>query len=258
MTPFTDRDGQRADDVSLITPLFAGLAFLFPLTLYLLFLAYLNARRHATLISGPWDFVGVLVGVGGFIVAGGWFILQGLSHQWQATMLLEGRARNVQNVAHNPVALLLWFLCISYFVLVVGGAAWLLWRRQKVTVIYHCETNQFIDTLLESIQRLGLEATYRANQFVIRDLAGKRPGPAVDGLVLEVDPFPAMRHITLCWDPADNPGRRAIEAELARRLQEVESRPSPVAVWLLTVAGCLVALMLFSLGLVLLLPEEMR
>jgi hypothetical protein len=242
----------------LITPLFAGLAFLFPLTLYLLFLAYLNTRRHATLISGPWDFVGVLAGVAGFIVAGGWLMLQGLFHQWQARMLLEGRARNPQNLTHNPVALLLWLLCLSYFVLVVGGAAWLLWRRRKITVIYHCETNLFFDTLLESIQRLGLEATYRANQFVIRDQPGKRQEPAADGLLLEIDPFPAMRHITLCWEPADNPGRRAIEAELARRLQEVESRPSPVAGWLLTVAGCLVAIMLFSLGLVLFLPEEMR
>lgn len=252
----------------MITPLFAGLAFLFPLTLYLLFLTYLNARRHSTLIPGSWDFVGVLIGVSGFIVAGGWLIIEGLCRQWEATMLIQGRPRNVNDGDHNPVALFLWFLCISYFLLVVGGAAWMLWRRRKITVVYHCEANRFLDTLVEAIQRLGLEATYMANQFVLREPAGKGQGMLADVpdplsgrsrvAVLEVDPFPAMRHVTLRWEPPDGLVRRAIEAELARRLQEVESQPSPVAGWLLTAVGCLAGIMLFCLGLAMFLPAEWR
>ena len=40
--------------------LLAGLAFLFPIALYCLFLAVVNARENPSMVSGPWDFLGVL------------------------------------------------------------------------------------------------------------------------------------------------------------------------------------------------------
>lgn len=254
----------------MITTLFAGLAFLFPLAMYLLFLAYLNARRQATLIPGPWDFVGVLLALAGFVLAGGWLIINGLHEQWWSALLVQVRRRELQGPGGSSMFLYLWGLRVCYFLFVLSGAALLLWRRRAVTVIYNCETNLFLDTLTDAIHRRGLEATLTGNQFVIRPLSVSGGGAAtvdgpghvpVPGLpqvgVVEVDPFPAMRHITLRWKPADSLVRREIEAELARRFSEIEPRPNSVAAWMLTAASCLIVVMLFSLGLVVFL-QEMR
>src|SRR5262249_15290898 len=54
--------------------------------------------------------------------------------------------------------------------------------------------------------------------------------------VLEVDPFPLMHHVSLRWEPADAPLRRAVEGSLARALERFPP-PSPLLGEWLTVAG---------------------
>src|SRR5262249_41959674 len=54
---------------------------------------------------------------------------------------------------------------------------------------------------------------------------------------LELDPFGAMRHVTLRWRGVDRVLRRDIEAELAKVLAEVESPENPLAGWFMTVVG---------------------
>jgi len=73
-------------------------------------------------------------------------------------------------------------------------------------------------------------------------------------MLLEVNPFPSMCHMTLQWSGADRLVRREIEADLAKRLSEMESPPNPAGMWLMSIAGillgavcfCLLLLILFS------------
>ncbi|HEV3257840.1 MAG TPA: hypothetical protein VG013_13220 [Gemmataceae bacterium] len=66
-------------------------------------------------------------------------------------------------------------------------------------------------------------------------------------LLLELDPFPAMRHVSLCWAEDAWPARPEIEAELRKALGMVPTRHNPAGVWLGSFATCLFILMLFAM-----------
>jgi len=50
--------------------------------------------------------------------------------------------------------------------------------------------------------------------------------------VLEFEPFAAMKHVTLRWEPADSPIRPHVEAELSQRLTQIGSPEHETGVWL--------------------------
>src|SRR6476661_8012817 len=53
----------------------AGVFCLAPLAIYFLWLAFVTRRDQPTVISGPWDFVGLVAGLSGFILFGGGLVL---------------------------------------------------------------------------------------------------------------------------------------------------------------------------------------
>lgn len=276
--------------IPILYALFGFLAFLFPVAVYLLVLAVLNSRRRPTMISGPWDFVGVLFALSGFLLVGGPWVLSGLNARWRATMV-QGRLGSLTGETSDwwGFWIALWGL---YFVLVLGGAAFILWRRRQVTVIYNIERPLLEEALSLTLDRLALEGAVVGNRVYI----GARSGPgeaaaeprvetfqaAGNGLsggshpvgnpgapaqylelgrtaVLELDPFPATHHMTLRWrfPEGDDPAlRRDIETELARVLAEAESGPNPTVGWFLTAASCLFFLMLVGLALLILLESK--
>jgi hypothetical protein len=135
--------------------LFAFLAFLFPVAVYFLALAVINGRRRPTVISGPWDFVGVLFATSGFLLVGGPWILTNLNTEWR-NLLLQGRfgGLNGQSSQWWYVWIGVW---IVYFAAVVAGAVYLLRRRRLVTVIYNAEPAIVEEALAQTLDRLGLE-----------------------------------------------------------------------------------------------------
>ena len=72
--------------------------------------------------------------------------------------------------------------------------------------------------------------------------------------MLHVDVFPAMRHITLRWAPADSPVRREVEQELTHALAATTtSEQEPIQGGCLSVVGvALFALALVAAGLLIL------
>ena len=98
--------------------------------------------------------------------------------------------------------------------------------------------------------RLGVplgEATRRATGFVAQFILS-----GGEKTRLEVNPFPAMCHVTLQWSRGDRLKRREIEAELAKLLDDVESPHNPAARWLMSVAGILMGVVSFGLLLLIL------
>jgi hypothetical protein len=80
-----------------------------------------------------------------------------------------------------------------------------------------------------------------------------RPRPALESgrspvhlgsmeTLLAVDPWPAMRHVTLHWTQQADPWREMVERELAAVLAEVRTRHNPVGTWLMTLAAGLFVL----------------
>src|SRR5271154_6686602 len=100
--------------------MFGALVFLFPVAAYCLFVAMLNSRHHPTMISGPWDFAGVLFALSGFLLAGGPAMLGAFYSGWRIPVS-QGRMPTLATLSTDSwwIWLLAW---IFYFLLVAGGA----------------------------------------------------------------------------------------------------------------------------------------
>jgi hypothetical protein len=132
------------------------LAFVVPLAIYCFILALLNRSRHPIMVSGVWDFVGVLFAASGFVLLGGPAILTGLHERWRLSWLL-GQTRLLQGPDENwPLWVSLW---VFYFVLIVSGSALVLWSRRNSTSIYNIEPVIFEEVLAEVLDRRGAEWT---------------------------------------------------------------------------------------------------
>jgi hypothetical protein len=80
------------------------------------------------------------------------------------------------------------------------------------------------------------------------------PGASATGVTprgsrpaLAIDPFPAMRNISLRWQPGSETVRSDVEAELAKELAKCSSEDNPVAGWFLTLSSCLFGVLFLGL-----------
>ena len=253
------------------------LAFLLPLAVYLLILGSINRRRRPLLVSGVWDFIGLLFAASGFLLFGGPAVLSSLSERWRRRWLLGQAGGDAAEGLYE-----FWvFLSALYFVAVVAGAAWLLWRQRHLTAVYNIDRDLLEEALGRACDRLGLNPIRSGNLFLFgpsfEATAGRwRPGaeaiqaphhrpvavrplpeehlapakglPAEHLLgqtaVLEVDPFPFLRHATLRWDPADSPLRQEVEAELARVLAQTPVPDHLLGLWLTLLGLALLSVVL--------------
>lgn len=240
------------------------LAFLLPFSVYLLVIGMLNRRPHPIMVPGTWDFVGLVFAASGFLLVGGPAVLSSGSEGWRMFWLFG--SRDALRTADGTQAL--WpVLAAVYFALVVGGVSILLFRRRALTAVYNVEPDAFEKALARVFGTLRLNPIRSGNLFVFS--AASRPpaeesiraapaappaerprgadaGRLTHGAVLEVDPFSALRHVTLRWEPAGSPLRREVEAELSRTLTETRATDHSVGDWLVLVAMALIAFNLLA------------
>lgn len=239
------------------------LAFFFPLAIYLLLLGLINRGRYPLIVSGVWDGIGLIFGVSGFLLFAGPAALSALGERWRMFWLF-GKGDMV--LAGPDGAWSFWiFLSVLYFLLIVAGAAYYLWRQRYLTAIYNADAAQVERALMEVCEQLGLNPVRSGDLFLFGMGLGSASGrkrvettpfadesPAACGLrttdseleqaaILEVDSFPLFRHVTLHWEPVDAPLRRMLESELSRRLSESPSDESLLAGWLLTLGFVLLS-----------------
>ncbi len=71
------------------------------------------------------------------------------------------------------------------------------------------------------------------------------PGQPVSAEV-KVDVFPALCHVSLSWIGETGTIRRAVEAQLQRRLEGARTFDNPSAGWMLALTGLLLGLILLA------------
>jgi len=227
------------------------LAFFFPLAIYLLVLGFLNRHRHPVLISGVSDGMGLIFGVSGFLLFAGPAILSTLSERWRLFWLL-GKGDISAAVAEGTWPM--WtFLAFFYFLLIVGGSVWYLWRQRSHTAIYNTNADAIERTVIEICKERGINPMRSGDLFLFEAAPASDPsrdhkgaveeaplpygrGSDFDGepsAILEIDSFPLMHHVTLRWEPAVSPLRRIIETELRLRLSETVADDGLLGGWLL-------------------------
>jgi hypothetical protein len=271
------------------------LLLLLPLAAYLFVLGLINRRRFPLMVSGTADLIGLLAGCSGFVVFGGPTLLSIAYERWRLFWLLgQGWASALRGP--NPWAVWVCLFAL-YFFGVVGAAAYLFRQRRHHTCVYNADPETVEQLLDETCEHLGLAPVRSGNVYLFGLPAGAlepRPGapaglqapharPDPDGIqpmpallpapeagptaagealagqcaVLEVEPFPLLRHVILRWEKADAPLRREVDAELERRLAEAPTEPHEVGGWMVTLAGLLFAASLL-IGLVLVLRWTFR
>jgi hypothetical protein len=270
----------------LLFTLLGCLAVFIPFGIHCLIVARLNSRRHPVLVWGVWDFALVLLGVSGVLLYAGPGFLTGFTAPWRDVWLdiNYGSLRAVRNpgplIDPRPwIWTGLWYL---YFALIACGSAAALWRRRRLTAVYNSDPATLFNCLGQVLDRLGYAWERAGSQIrihshsvnvgngqatvpraVLAGVAGevgrresRFPMPVANSApstfiapptVLEINSFPAMRHLTLLWRSEDEALRQAVESELKESLAEVWIGPSPVARWLRAFAlGLFVVLFLLT------------
>jgi hypothetical protein len=250
------------------------LVFFLPLAFYLLVLGRINRRRAPVMVSGTWDFIGILFAASGFLLFGGPAIMSSLYERWRFFWLFGQGGRNAAS-SLGPWPFWV-FLSLLYFVAVVAGAAYQFVRQRQLTCLYNTDLATVERALAAACDRLGLAPVRSGHLYVfglLQELhSGRRlgvpegiqaphilplptrpsaPNPGGMGAeedeflgqsaILELEPFAALRHVTLRWSPPSSPLRQEIERELAQRLAEMGSPENDVGHWL-TLVGLLLLL----------------
>jgi hypothetical protein len=241
-------------------------AFLVPLAIYLLVLGYINRQPRPLMVSGTWDFIGVLFAASGFLLLGGPAILSSFNERWRVLWLLgEGSTPEGLSGAWS----LGMFLAALYFLVVVAGSGLVFWRQRGLTSIYNVEPSAVEGALGDVCDQLGLDPIRSGKLFVFGlSLEGptrtspsegiqaphfqgpslaRQPTPGAiapggtllgaeeflgQNAILELESFESARHVTLRWDPPESPLRPVLEAELDRRLGLAGSPDHDTGLWL--------------------------
>ncbi len=164
-------------------------------------------------------------------------------------------------------------LWIGYFTAIVAGSVIAILRARARTSVYNIEPGVLGEVLADTLTRLGFDwrpssptcfvigsarpdvAAQAGSDRAVRSAANAgseaitlvpalsewKEAPALPGpsMALDLDPFDMMHHATLRWSHFDGGQRRAIEMELRRTLARLESKPSAVGTWMMSVALCL-------------------
>jgi hypothetical protein len=243
------------------------LAVLFPVAVYLAVLGWINRRPRGVLVSGPWDFVGVLFAASGFLLLGGPALLSSLTQTdtWRNFWVLgkfTGRIPLEQRLALGRVVLF-----GGYFLLVVSLAAFLLWRRRRLTSIYNVDPSLVENVLGQTFERWRVPFVQTGNLLVIDPgvvmvtptdppegdgpRTASRPVALVDRVTrLEIEASLGMCHVTLWWDPPGSLLRREVEGQLRLALAEHEAPGGAVGDWLLIASSGLFFLLLLGAGVI--------
>jgi len=195
----------------------AGVFCLTPLALYLFRLGMLTRRERPTLVSGPWDFVGLVLGLSGFILFGGGLVLSLFQSNFRYWM--RGNFESLR-AAWGQERVTWALLTLLYLVAVIGWIVLTLAARRRSLVVYNVEPAAFEATLTEVFEQLNRPVERRGNLWV-----GGLP-------LFELDRFDRGRTVTLRWVSEDLLLFQEVERLLREALRTLTTGDNPSSRWL--------------------------
>jgi hypothetical protein len=240
--------------------------FLFPIAVYCTVLGIINRRPQPLVVSGAWDFVGVLLATSGFLLFVGPALLSGAFRQSLHELPVQRESPGLGSAIAELWAAW-WVLWLLYYLFVLGGAIFLIWTRRNTLVIYNVEPQILDSALARAAQRLDLKMEHRGNQLSFGHKAANGELTEVDGVepaspfavhlppstvqpvTVDVEPFPLLSNISVHWHDAPSASRADLERELRKALTEVFTLDNAVGAWLLGIASFLFLFIILLTGL---------
>jgi hypothetical protein len=212
----------------------AGVFCLAPLSVYLLWLAVITRRERPTVVSGQWDFAGLVLGLSGFILFGGGLVLslfQSNVRYWMRGNFESLRAAWGQEKVTWIVLVLLYLLCV------VGWIGLTIAARRRSLVVYNVDPAAFEATLTEVFEQLNRPVERRGDLWV-----GGEP-------LFELDRFVAGRTVTLRWIAEDRLLFQEVERLVREAVRAITTDDNPSTRWLMSgsAAAGLSAVLCFGL-----------
>jgi len=196
----------------------AGVFCLAPLAVYFLWLSFVTRRDRPTVISGQWDFVGLIAGLSGFILFGGGLVLSLFQSNFRYWM--RGNFESLR-AAWGQEKTTWILLALVYLLMVIGWIALTLAARRRSLVIYNIEPAPFEATLGELFEQINRPVERRGNVWV-------------SGVPLcELDRFVGGRTVTVRWLADDRLLFQEIERLVREALRNVLPEDNPATRWLL-------------------------
>ncbi|MFL5240938.1 MAG: hypothetical protein ACJ8FY_02425 [Gemmataceae bacterium] len=192
---------------------------LIPVILYCLFFAWINSRERGLLVNGSWDFVGILFATSAFLIVGGPAILEGVFDRFQQAQVRFNAPfrENLDFYIWNGMKLI-------YFAGVVGVCAWVLRRRQKLTLAYNVDPESFSRQLFSILDKKGLSWLRSENSIFVKNAFGLQGSR--NGLVSELPRTAESKTAALAQrQRADQIQRDPEESPVSQEKQFEESQP---------------------------------
>jgi hypothetical protein len=237
------------------------LATLLPVAIYLSILGWVNRRPRGMLVSGPWDFVGVLFAASGLLLLGIPALLSSLcrTELWRDFWLM---AKWIETPVEEMLELGRVLLFGLYFLFVVAGATLLLWRRRAMTCVYNVHPSLVERILRKVFETRQLPFVQMGNVLVVDPdmpsnaaVVGEEETtpfvpvtPLEEAVRLEIDASAQMSYVTMWWSPADSLLRKELESQLRRSLAREEAQRSVVGDWLILSSSVLFFALLLGAG----------
>jgi len=267
--------------------------FLFPVAVYFLLLGLLNRRPRPVAVPGTWDCAGLLLACSGAILFGGPALITAFYDREVRAWLVNPRWADVP---FDELLTLYWLIWLVYLILVITGAALLIWLRSAILSVHNIEPAVFDDMLGQTLDRLGLEWTRLGDRVFIgfgtssgrlAQAPGQSPAPIYctqikaelssrpsDGnlgaglpvpspsrhgeAVFDVESFAATRYVSLVWRSPGGTLRAEIESGVRRALAGVRSPDNPAGTWFLILAAALFLLIFMGVAITILIDIQGR
>jgi hypothetical protein len=229
------------------------LVFLFPLGVYLLFLANINRRQKPVMIPGVWDAVLLSLALAGIFL----WIGPAVLGTFYERGLIPGAGEVLDRQFEHIWATYPW-IWITYYFLVVCGQGLMILSRRNTTSVYNVDAaalealvtrllgergyaTSVGNGLIVFTKMNGQPVSDVAQSFASRPLAMSAAAPPAESVsergAVDVESFHSLRHATLRWHNASPNLRRAIELDLAGKLSEAALDQNPATSWLLGTSG---------------------
>jgi hypothetical protein len=228
----------------------ALLAFLIPLGIYCMLLAFINRRTKPLIVHGVWDAIGLLGAMSGFLL-------------FTAPMLLDEFCQRVFGVIAGPyLYAVLW---IGYYAfLAICGIVMVVTRASK-TMIYNVDTKVFPILLQQAIARIGLQQAMQDGRVKLLpappdadlDAISEQPLSASHSAKdnrhaeLVIENFGSMCHVTLHWEQSTPHVRSQVEEELERVLELAAPEENAAAGWFYSISGLIFGALFMVAGMIL-------